>query len=318
MRMETEGVLSVIVPAYNARESLGKCLDSILAQTYHNLEILVIDDGSTDGTAEICDAYGRKDQRIKAIHISNGGPARARNAGLKEMSGRYLTFVDADDYIEPGLYEAILSELQKEQAVMLISGWFHHDVVKGTVTQKEAGSPGSLRPQQVKQRVLRYTESCGGGYPWNKLIDLSGIRKMVYFNESLSIYEDMVWLIEMLDNIPLSDKVRISACKGYHYIDRPDSLSHLWTIPRYISMIRAWDIVCGMTEIRGKAKLRHDREIVDAIWGICKNKGKASNLYKEHRNLFHVLRYRSDIRRCIKVVLVKGYCKLPLGNAKKR
>lgn len=314
--MGTDGVLSVIVPVYNAIESVGKCLDSILAQTYQNMEILVIDDGSTDGSEEICDEYSRKDHRVKAIHISNGGPARARNTGLKTMSGRYLTFVDADDYIDPGLYEAIISELQKEQAAMLISGWFHHDVVHGTVTQKEAGSPGSLLPRQVKQRVLRYTESCGGGYPWNKLLDLSRIGKMAYFNESLSIYEDMVWLIEMLDNMRPDDQVRISACKGYHYMDRPDSLSHLWTIPRYISMIRAWDIVSGMIELRGQAKRRHDREVVDAIWGICKNRGKADDLYAEHRDLFHVRRFRSDFRRCMKVVLVKGYCRFPLGYRK--
>ena len=316
--MGTDGVLSVIVPVYNAIESVGKCLDSILAQTYQNMEILVIDDGSTDGSEEICDEYSRKDHRVKAIHISNGGPARARNTGLKTMSGRYLTFVDADDYIDPGLYEAIISELQKEQAAMLISGWFHHDVVRGIVTQKEAGSPGSLHPRQVKQRVLRYTDSCGGGYPWNKLMDLSRIRKMVYFNESLSIYEDMVWLIEMLDNMRPNDRVRISDCKGYHYMDRPDSLSHLWTIPRYISMIRAWEFVSGMTEMRGKAKLRHDREIVDAIWGICKNRGKADGFYEEHRNLFHIRKYWPDIRRCMKVVLVKGYCGLPMGKKIKR
>ena len=309
MSMGTDGVLSVIVPVYNAIESVGKCLDSILAQTYQNMEILVIDDGSTDGSEEICDEYSRKDHRVKAIHISNGGPARARNTGLKTMSGRYLTFVDADDYIDPGLYEAIISELQKEQAAMLISGWFHHDIVHRKTSRIINKNPRKITPGQLQHRVLEAAESCGGGYPWNKLLDCSSIGSMVFFDESLSIYEDLVWLLGITNSLKPGSRIKLSAYYGYHYMDRPDSLSHSWSLPQYRSMILAWDKISGMTDLHGKAKIRHDHEILDAIWGICKKKGKAGDFYKKHRPLFQLRRNMPDIRRSIKAVLVKIYCK---------
>jgi len=304
-----EGLLSVIVPVYNARESIGKCLDSILAQTYQNLEVIVVDDGSTDGSSEICDAYSRRDSRVLCIHTANGGPAKARNAGLRRMSGRYLAFVDADDYIEADLYGKLLSELQSQQAVMIISGWYHHDVAGGTIRRRKPAHAKDLCAGQLKKGVLRGTDFCGGGYPWNKLIDCDAVSRMVFFNESLSIYEDLVWLLEILDSMQPGDKVRLSTCTGYHYNDRPDSLSHLWTIPQYRSMVLAWDILSQMTKIQGQAGHRRDVEIVDAIWGICKNRGNADDLFAAHRELFQMRRFFPDMRRCLKIALVKGYCK---------
>ncbi|MDR3314701.1 MAG: glycosyltransferase, partial [Oscillospiraceae bacterium] len=91
-------LISVIVPVYNVEPYLPKCLDSIVSQTYANLEIILVDDGSTDASGSICDAYAAKDERVRVIHQANGGVAAARNAGLDAAVGEYIQFVDSDDW----------------------------------------------------------------------------------------------------------------------------------------------------------------------------------------------------------------------------
>lgn len=105
--------ISVIVPCYNIEQWLPKCLDSILAQTYSKLEIVVIDDGSTDGTGDIIDAYAAKDERIVAIHQANAGLVAVREKGIELSTGDYIGFVDGDDYIEPDMYERLLNNALK-------------------------------------------------------------------------------------------------------------------------------------------------------------------------------------------------------------
>ena len=100
-------LISVIVPVYNIREYLERCVESILAQTWENLEVLLVDDGSTDGTEKLVDELQKRDGRIRVFHKENGGSSSARNLGVCEAKGRYLGFVDSDDYIEPFMYERL-------------------------------------------------------------------------------------------------------------------------------------------------------------------------------------------------------------------
>lgn len=101
--------VTIIVPVYNVEQYIEKCVDSILRQNYKNIEIILVDDGSTDLSGEICDAYGKKDTRVKVIHKSNGGLSSARNAGLKIASGEYISYVDSDDYVEESFIQELLS-----------------------------------------------------------------------------------------------------------------------------------------------------------------------------------------------------------------
>lgn len=102
-------LISIIIPVYNVEQYLGKCLDSVLAQTYKNLEIILVDDGSTDNSGTICDEYKKKDRRIRVIHQINQGVSAARNAGLNIATGSYIGFVDGDDWLELDMYEYLLN-----------------------------------------------------------------------------------------------------------------------------------------------------------------------------------------------------------------
>lgn len=106
-----EGKLSVIVAVYNIAAYLPQCVDSILSQDYENLEVILIDDGATDGSGAICDRYAAQDSRVRVIHQKNGGAAAAKNAGLRTATGEYLTFVDGDDYLEPKVYGYMMDVL---------------------------------------------------------------------------------------------------------------------------------------------------------------------------------------------------------------
>ena len=110
------GVISVIVPVYGVEKYLEQCIESILGQTYPNLEVILIDDGSPDRCGEICDRYARMDSRVNVIHKENGGAASARNAGLRMAAGEYLTFVDGDDFLPTDAYENLLGTLVRQDA----------------------------------------------------------------------------------------------------------------------------------------------------------------------------------------------------------
>ena len=112
--MAEKELISVIVPIYNTELYLERCIDSIINQTYKNLEIILVDDGSTDRGGEICDAYGKKDSRVKVIHKKNGGAATARNRGLEIAGGEYIGFVDSDDYIAQDMYESLCKYLNED------------------------------------------------------------------------------------------------------------------------------------------------------------------------------------------------------------
>ena len=116
-------LITVIVPVCNVAKYLRRCLDSVISQTYQNLEIICVDDGSTDHSSEICEQYALKDERVKVFHQENQGVSAARNKGLDMVAGEYITFVDSDDYIQSDMLERLYSELSKSEASYVICGY---------------------------------------------------------------------------------------------------------------------------------------------------------------------------------------------------
>lgn len=140
--------VSVIVPVYNTRNYLRKCIDSILGQTHRNLELILVDDGSTDGSGDICDAYAARDSRVRVIHQANTGQGIARNAALDVASGDYLAFVDSDDSILPDMYSTMLEAVKGESADMAVCGVINDHVF----ARKEC--PGMVQQQVYTKEEL--------------------------------------------------------------------------------------------------------------------------------------------------------------------
>lgn len=109
-----KGLISIIIPVYNVEPYINRCLESVINQTYPYLEIIIVDDGSTDGSGQICDAYQNMDKRIRVFHKKNGGPSSARNLGLHYAKGEFVGFVDSDDFIDLDMYDSMLHEMEKD------------------------------------------------------------------------------------------------------------------------------------------------------------------------------------------------------------
>ena len=156
--MNRETQISVIVPVYNVENYLARCVDSILAQTYENLEVILVDDGATDRSGLICDELASRDSRVKVIHKKNGGLSSARNAGLETAAGEYIAFVDSDDWIEPDAY-AHMMQLMKTHQVKLVCGGRYD--VSGKTGERTVG----LCPK--REAVISGEELAGRIFLWD-------------------------------------------------------------------------------------------------------------------------------------------------------
>lgn len=115
MNEQKQELISIVVPVYNIMDCLPRCVESICRQTYPNLEIILVDDGSDDGTEKMVDELGAADERIRVFHKPNGGSSSARNLGIRQAKGKYIGFVDSDDFIEPQMYEKLMECIRKEK-----------------------------------------------------------------------------------------------------------------------------------------------------------------------------------------------------------
>lgn len=131
MESGMDQLISVVIPVYNAEQYIEQAVESVRCQTYHKLEILLVDDGSTDGSGALCDAFAGRDERIRVIHQPNGGLTAAWKRGVKEARGEYVGFVDSDDWIDPDMYEKLLLEAEKQKAEIVCCG-IHHIFEGGT------------------------------------------------------------------------------------------------------------------------------------------------------------------------------------------
>ena len=198
-------MISVIIPVYNTEKYLDKCIESVVNQTYSNLEILLIDDCSTDGSPEILDRWSEIDNRIKVIHKSdNSGVSDTRNIGLKCASGEYIAFVDSDDWLEPNMYFELYYWLDKTDADIAFGGYkrIRNDRTILVVPKEESGSILS-----VDKALLHCIPQRGAGrydlFIWNKLFRKSAItynNELILFDTRYSYCEDVLWLIQVILN----------------------------------------------------------------------------------------------------------------------
>jgi glycosyltransferase involved in cell wall biosynthesis len=216
-------LISVIVPAYNVGEYFEPCIASLTGQTYGNLEIIIVDDGSTDGTPQLCDEYAARDSRIRVIHKQNGGAASARNAGLDAAKGEYIGFLDADDYLDLDFYETLLDLIVR----------FNADAARSAVvrensdgTREEWGSEDAEPVAVDNSRLLADIGEAVGFLPvllGNKLIKRECVGD-IRFDTRFRFAEDTLFNFQVAKNI--GTIVYYDRCK-HHYRNNESSLTHI-------------------------------------------------------------------------------------------
>lgn len=211
-------LVSVIVPVYNNVKDLKRCIDSIRGQTYNNLQIILVDDGSTDGSENICDEYLEIDQRIEVLHKKNEGVSLARNAGIDKARGEKIIFVDSDDYIAEDYVEKLLEYSSKD---LVICGYV---TINREGRQANAVSKKYLEKEEILKSLTEKSEMRFYSAPYLKLFDSKIIRdNNIRFNENMDYGEDSCFVYEYISNI--NNLQFISNLGYYNNVSREDSLS---------------------------------------------------------------------------------------------
>lgn len=204
-------LITIVIPVYKCEAFISKCIESILEQTYKDYELILVDDGSPDKSGSICDYYSTIDNRIKVFHISNGGPSVARNYGLQQATGHFVTFIDSDDWIEPTYLQNLLNGWHKIGDGVVIAG--HIREGKNVIAKKHNDSIFYKIDFAImcdKMRIFNW------GYSHDKLYSLDVIKKNnIQFPINIKFSEDLIFLLNYL---LFCDWARFITNTDYHYI----------------------------------------------------------------------------------------------------
>ncbi len=197
--LPTQPLVSIIVPIYNTARYLPACLDSIIAQTYQNLEIILIDDGSTDHSGQIADNYAKKDPRIKVIHQKNQGQSAARNLGLTMVKGEYVSFLDSDDEIEPTFIKELFAPLANSNASLSVCG-MHYKRLKTNTAENVYISQlrPHRKPESLKAYLLYLLAIDGRMYSSVNKLYHAKIATKLRFDTKLNFAEDTKFVLDYL------------------------------------------------------------------------------------------------------------------------
>lgn len=209
-------LISIIIPVYNTEKYLSKCVESVTTQTYQNLEIILVDDGSKEPAARLCDEIANSDSRIRVIHKKNGGLSSARNAGIDSALGDFITFLDSDDYVSPTIYEELISV--SSDKVIGVSHFVRVDENDKIYSRYDPHIQGGcISSERYLDELLSHT---GDVSTCTKLFHKSIIGNH-RFDES-KLNEDLLFMISLLDNV---DELAFTGKEGYFYLCRTDSIS---------------------------------------------------------------------------------------------
>lgn len=237
--------ISVIVPVYNTENELSRCLKSIVNQTYPNLEIICIDDGSTDGSGQIIDGFAAQDERVKAIHKINGGESSARNAGLKMSTGEYFAFCDCDDWLEPDMYEVLVAILENEKVDLAAASWYKDFAGESQKIRNELPINSEIFGRTELLTYLYMRDSYRGfAYMWDKLYTREVLSdkqgNLILFDEELQLGGDVLYLAEAALN---TKRAKYVDKAFYHYVQRAESGCHTKDTKKLYDSLRAYEMV---------------------------------------------------------------------------
>lgn len=215
-------LVSIVVPIYNVEKYLKKCIDTILNQSYRNLEIILVDDGSTDKSGKLADDFAKSDKRITVIHKENGGLSDARNKGLAIATGKYICFIDSDDYIEKNMIEEVIDNMKKENSNISFWGFYveyvdeNEKIIKRNEVipnRKIINTKEQIKTIEIDMKFLKCL-----GYAWNKMYKMDFLKKeKLIFEKGLSGIEDTEFncrVFKKTNNFIIIDKAY------NHYVQR--------------------------------------------------------------------------------------------------
>lgn len=288
-----EPFLSVVMPVYRAQEYLEESIRSVLSQTFGNLELILVDDCSPDGSGTVCDDAARRDERVRVLHLpENRGAGRARNAGIEAARGQYLAFMDADDTMDPDIYEKAYQALKGGSRDMAVWG----------VTEEYFDRAGELAytnvialpdadcdtRQKVQDTVILLEEKILFGYQWNHFYRMELVRDhRIRFEESV-IYEDYFFNLEITKHIR---SMAVLSAPGYHYKKRMNDSITTKFIPDYFALAvrrissmtelyRGWGALDGQArEILGNMYLRY---ILSGLMRNCDPRAKMNGRQRKN------------------------------------
>ena len=315
--------VSIIVPVYNVEDCLSYCVDSLRQQTYKNIEIILVDDGSTDSSGEICDQYAQEDDRIKVLHIENGGLSNARNTGVKESSTDWIVFIDSDDYYDHRAIEYLV-ELRDKYRVDLVAtpvievrNYENSDFL-GDFREKYSGKLD--RRTALEQMFYgNYVGTHSGGKLYKKEI----LLRFPYPNGML--YEDLALAYE---HIASCENIAVSDLNLYKYYRRPGSIVNSKYSDRLLDFYKAmeWNISYVERDYSGDRDMRRALNVRYVFNGLhIVHAMLSSDMYaevnkirKEYRRYFGDVMFNSNITGKNKLKYLLLLCSSKLYNSVRR
>ena len=269
-------VISVIVPVYKVEPFLHRCVDSILAQTFSDFELILVDDGSPDRCGDICEAYARKDSRVHVIHQKNGGLSAARNTGIDwafaNSDSRWLAFVDSDDWVHPAFLQTLYQTAQRTLCKLSVCGFYRtsgEDFPENQDYAIDSMSADDYYCGQLHEGVTAVA--------WNKLYHKSLFKTLRYPIGKL--HEDEFTTYRAMYQTGM---VGVTPARLYAYYQNPEGIMRSQWNPRRMHVLEAFEEQMAFAQSNGKDRLLN-KVVLQYIYGTCEQLGKAQKIY--HKEL---------------------------------
>ena len=300
--------ISVVMPVYGVEQYLNRAAESILQQTFQDIELILVDDCSTDKCGTICEEIANKDHRVKVMHLKqNGGVSNARNQGMTLAEGHYVLFMDSDDYLDLDALQLAVDSIHKNPAKLVIWGLIeeYYDNSNQLATTVKVDYPEYLfsSKEELRPHIIRLENKTLLGYPWNKLYDLNYLREQQLQYDSMALNEDIFFNIAFVQDI---DSLNILNIAPYHYQKKIDyGLTskfvvdyydlHMLRISKMLELYKSWGLCTE--EVKKILANIYVRYVTSAIQRNCdKRSGMNGKEQKEFiEGLFDTYLYRELI-----------------------
>lgn len=276
-----EELISIVIPVYNVENYLNKCIKTIVNQTYKNLEIILVDDGSTDKSGKICDEWKEKDTRIKVIHKKNGGLSDARNVGIRSSVGKYLFFIDSDDYVSLDIIENLYKSMKENNVQIVTDTYVLETYYKKLVTHRK--SENIVDSEKALKNIFMQKDSVA---VWGRLY-LRELFNDIEFPVGKK-YEDLGTIYKIIDK---AENVSYINRSGYHYVQRSESIcNNRFTKEDYLTIIDFLETILKFIEEKYPRIIREAQNFYIHYINMCTILLYRNNLQEEYKNLKHKLK----------------------------